>query len=108
MKTRKTYFGAALLCLAVATPAVAHDTSAYARPAATWSGSAIVWGGSQGFSGWTGTISYNAGYAYAPVPVPVTVLPPPHRHGPACYQGRPRAHAHHKGHRYDRRHEYRH
>lgn len=89
MNNSRRYLAAALLTLLASGPALAHDDGRYSYyPDSAWSGAATVYVGSQGITGWSGTVGVRFGYPAAPVYLPQLVaLPPPHVHGPACGHG---------------------
>jgi len=83
MKTRNRNIIAGLFALTLCGSALAHDPG---YPGDNWSGSAVVWSGSQGYAGWSGTLSFGNLYRYAPVYGAVVVpVSPGHRHGPSCH-----------------------
>lgn len=101
MNARRTTLVLGLLASLVASPALAHDRG-YEPYDPGLSGGVTVWGNSQGYSGWSGVLSYGTGYGYSPGYVPWVA---PHRHGPQCAHGPGRAYAkaYRKGYRHGSR-----
>jgi hypothetical protein len=108
MKARNPNVLIGLLALALSGSALAHNPGQQVgHPSGNWSGSATVWGGSQGYSGWSGNLSFGTVYGYAPGYVPWAYpYPAGHRHGPSCHHAPPRAygHGHWKGYGHNRGH----
>ena len=112
MKTRNRSLLVGLFALTLCGSVMAHDpASRTGYPVGNWSGSATVWSGSQGFAGWSGTLTFGNVYGFAPPYVAVAAaVPPGHRHGPSSHHG-PRygyGHAYHKGYKHDHKQRQRH
>jgi hypothetical protein len=105
MKTRNRNLLVGLFALTLCGSALAHDPAPpVGYPGGNLSGSATVWGGSQGYAGWSGTLSFGNVYGYAPgyvtVVAPVSAW---HRHGPACHHAPSYGRAHYKGNKHGRK-----
>jgi len=95
MKTRIGYLVTGLLALALSSSAVAHESGQYvAYPDSMWSGSAAVWAHPQGFSGWSGSLSFGAVQGYPTGYLLVAPMPSGHRHLASCRHAPPRHYAH--------------
>ena len=80
MNARQSILALGMLATLSVAPALAHDRG-YVPNDPGLSGGITVWGNSQGYSGWSGVLSYGTGYGYRPGYIPWIA---PHRHGPQC------------------------
>lgn len=81
MKASYTTLLAGVLALVFCGTAIAHD-SGYHQPPATGqlSGTVVLWSGGQGYTGWSGSLSYGLPPGYQPGYIAWA----PHRHLRAC------------------------
>ncbi len=103
MKKAARYLWPGLLALVISGGALAHGSGGYdGWSNGGWSGGATVWGDSTGYSAYSGSLGYGAGYGYAPLYQPWVRRP----HGPQCRHGPPYGYA--RGYKHGRRHGYKH
>lgn len=96
--------GLGLMALMLSGTVLANGNGVYVGyPDNYWSGGVTVYGDSSGYSGYSGTVNLNGGYApvpvYAPVYVPVYVPVAGPRHGPRGHHRPKHRHSRHHGHR---------
>jgi hypothetical protein len=96
--------GLGLMALMLSGTALANGHGVYGGyPDSYWSGGVTVYGDSSGYSGYSGTINLNGGYApvpvYAPVYAPVYVPVAVPRHGPRGHHRPKHRHSRHHGNR---------
>jgi len=94
MYTKCKFIWPLILALTLSGTAFAHDPGHRGGYSGGyndgWGGSATVWGDSTGYTAWSGTMSYGAGYGYAPGRIPWAAG---HRHQASCHHGPGRGYA---------------
>lgn len=106
MKTSYRLLLAGMLAMVFSATAVAHSPGGNVYVPGGWSGNATVWGNSHGQSGWTGAITYSAGYGYLPGYVPWVRPNQWSGHGSRCHHAP--GHRHARAHRHVQSHSYGH